>query len=142
MVYSMLKTSLMHIAYARSGDKGDTVNIGLIARSPECYDWLCEHITSDKVKDWFKNLCFGKVERYVLPNLHALNFVLEQSLGGGGTKSLQIDPQGKTFAQALLRYEIEIPDELLETILIKNQACEGELIDKYTNRKCSDICQD
>lgn len=124
----MLKTRLMHIAYARSGDKGDTVNIGLIARSPECYQWICENITSNKVKDWFKSLCFGKVERYFLPNLHALNFVLEQSLGGGGTKSLQIDPQGKTFAQALLRYEIEIPETLLDTILLKYQPCDGELI--------------
>jgi len=126
----MLKTSLMHIAYARSGDKGDTVNIGLIGRSPECYHWLRDNLTADQVKVWFKNLCFGKVERFLLPNLYALNFVLEQSLGGGGTKSLQIDPQGKTFAQALLRYEIEIPETLLETIMHKNKACESELIDK------------
>lgn len=124
----MIKTSLMQIAHARSGDKGDTVNIGLIGRSPECYEWLRENITSEMVKQWFHTLCAGKVERFLVPNLWALNFVLEQSLGGGGTKSLQIDPQGKTFGQALLRYEIEIPENLLQTITAQNRACEGELV--------------
>lgn len=123
----MIKTSLMQIAHARSGDKGDTVNIGLIGRSPECYAFLCEHITAEKVKNWFHTLCAGNVQRYLVPNLWALNFVLEQSLGGGGTKSLQIDAQGKTFSQALLRYEIEIPEDLLGTIEEKNKACAGEL---------------
>lgn len=124
----MIKTSLMQIAHARSGDKGDTVNIGLIGRSPECYEWLRDNMTADIVKKWFHTLCKGKVERYLVPNLWALNFVLEQSLGGGGTKSLQIDPQGKTFGQALLRYEIEVPESLLETIELKNRACDGELV--------------
>lgn len=124
----MHKTTLMEIAYARSGDKGDTVNIGLIARSPKCYEWLKENITESKVKDWFHSTCKGTVTRYCAPNLWALNFVLTQALGGGGTKSLFIDPQGKTYSQALLRYEIEIPKTLLETIEHKYKACEGELV--------------
>lgn len=119
---------LMEIAHARSGDKGDTVNIGLIGRSPECYVWLRENITEEKVNDWFHSLCKGKVHRHLVPNLWALNFLLEQSLGGGGTMSLQIDAQGKTFSQALLRCEVEVPITLLESISPENKACSGELV--------------
>ncbi len=123
-----IKVCLMEIAHARSGDKGDTVNIGLIGRSPECYVWLRENITAEKVNDWFHSLCKGNVIRYLVPNLWALNFLLEQSLGGGGTKSLQIDAQGKTFSQALLRCEVDIPETLLATIQAENKACAGELV--------------
>lgn len=123
-----IKVCLMEIAHARSGDKGDTVNIGLIGRSPECYVWLRENITAEKVNDWFHSLCKGNVTRYLVPNLWALNFLLEQSLGGGGTKSLQIDAQGKTFSQALLRCEVDIPETLLATIQPENKACAGELV--------------
>ncbi len=123
-----LRVKLMEIAHSRSGDKGDTVNIGLIGRSPECYVWLRENITAEKVNDWFHSLCKGKVSRYLVPNLWALNFLLEQSLGGGGTMSLQIDAQGKTFSQALLRCEVDIPESLLDTILLENKACAGELV--------------
>lgn len=127
-----IRICLMEIAHARSGDKGDTVNIGLIGRSPECYVWLRENITSEKVNDWFHSLCKGKVSRYLVPNLWALNFLLEESLGGGGTMSLQIDAQGKTFSQALLRCEVDIPDCLLTTILPENKACAGELVRRNT----------
>lgn len=123
-----VKVSLMEIAHARSGDKGDTVNIGLIGRSPECYVWLRENISSEKVNDWFYSLCKGDVHRYCVPNLWALNFLLERSLGGGGTMSLQIDAQGKTFSQALLRCVVEIPEVLLNTIAPENRACSGELL--------------
>ena len=123
-----VKVCLMEIAHARSGDKGDMVNIGLIGRSPECYVWLRENITSEKVNDWFHSLCKGQVHRYCVPHLWALNFLLEQSLGGGGTMSLQIDAQGKTFSQALLRCEVDIPEVLLTTILPENKSCAGELV--------------
>ena len=123
-----IRVCLMEIAHARSGDKGDTVNIGLIGRSPECYVWLRENITSEKVNDWFHSLCKGNVHRYLVPNLWAINFLLEESLGGGGTMCLQIDAQGKTFSQALLRCEVDIPETLLATIIPENKACAGELV--------------
>jgi len=123
-----VRVCLMEIAHARSGDKGDMVNIGLIGRSPECYVWLRENITSEKVNDWFHSLCKGQVHRYCVPHLWALNFLLEQSLGGGGTMSLQIDAQGKTFSQALLRCEVDIPEVLLCTIAPENKSCAGELV--------------
>jgi hypothetical protein len=104
----MMKTQLLKIAYARSGDKGDTANIGLIARKPEYYPILVREVTADRVKKHFAGICQGEVERFELPNLHALNFLLHQSLGGGGTISLKSDPQGKTLSSALLRMEIEI----------------------------------
>jgi hypothetical protein len=101
---------LREIAHARSGDKGDTVNIGLIARNPEHYPILVEAVTAARVLDHFQGICFGLVERFELPNLGALNFVLHQSLDGGGTVSLRTDAQGKTYGSALLRLEINIPD--------------------------------
>ena len=93
----------MTIAHARSGDKGDTANIGLIGRSPACYVWLRENVTAERVKGWFAGIALGEVHRYLVPNLWALNFLLESSLGGGGTVSLYLDAQGKTYGQALLR---------------------------------------
>jgi hypothetical protein len=101
---------LRQIAHARSGDKGDTVNIGLIARKPEHYPILVEAVTAARVRDHFRGICLGEVERFELPNLCALNFVLHQSLDGGGTVSLRTDAQGKTYGSALLRLEINIPD--------------------------------
>ena len=101
---------LRKIAHARSGDKGDTVNIGLIARKPEHYPILVEAVTAARVRDHFRGICLGEVERFELPNLCALNFVLHQSLDGGGTVSLRTDAQGKTYSSALLRLEITIPD--------------------------------
>lgn len=108
-----MKIQLRQIAHARSGDKGDTANIGLIALQPEYYPILAQAVTAERVKQHFTGICKGTVERYELPNLKALNFLLHQSLGGGGTISLKTDPQGKTLSSALLRMEIEVADGLL-----------------------------
>jgi len=108
-----VKVELRQIAIARSGDKGDTANIGLIALRPEIYPVLEREVTAARVKVHFEGICLGEVERFELPNLQSLNFLLHESLGGGGTVSLMLDAQGKTFATALLRMEIEVPDELV-----------------------------
>ncbi len=105
-------TPLARIAHARSGDKGDTANIGLIALKSELYPIIQEQVTADRVKEFFKEFCAGRVERFELPNLRALNFLLYDSLGGGGTLSLRTDAQGKTLGAALLRMEVEVPEEL------------------------------
>ncbi len=109
----MVKVPLSALAHGRSGDKGDTANIGLIARSPEIYPWLVKTITAAVVKKRFKGLCLGKVERHEVPNLHALNFLLAESLGGGGTVSLRLDAQGKTMSHALMAMEVRAPKALL-----------------------------
>ena len=101
-----MRIQLLKLAHARSGDKGDTANIGLIALRPEYYPILVREVTAERVKDHFAGICLGKVERFELPNLGALNFLLHESLGGGGTLSLRTDPQGKTLSTALLRMEI------------------------------------
>lgn len=111
-----MKVRLGDVAFARSGDKGDTANIGLIAFRPSIYPILVDEVTVDHVKLHFKGICRGEVERFELPNLNALNFLLHESLGGGGTVSLMLDAQGKTFATALLRMEIEVPDDLLDGV--------------------------
>ena len=103
-----MKAPLHRLAHARSGDKGDTSNIGLIAREPRYYPILVREVTADRVKAHFGSLCEGEVERFELPNLGALNFLLHRSLGGGGTVSLRLDAQGKTYSAALLRLEIEV----------------------------------
>src|SRR6266699_625791 len=97
---------LTKLAHARSGDKGDTANIGLIAVRREFYPILVREVTRERVKQHFKDICKGDVERFELPNLEALNFLLHESLGGGGTLSLMTDAQGKTFSTALLEMEI------------------------------------
>jgi len=102
-----MKIALSKIAHTRSGDKGDTVNIGVIAYRPEDYAVLVREVTAERVKAHFGELVKGEVTRYELPNLGALNFLLEEALGGGGTLSLRVDAQGKTFGAALLRMEIE-----------------------------------
>lgn len=107
---------LRDLCYARSGDKGDTCNIGVLARSPEIYMWLVKYLTADKVKKFFKGITKGKVVRYELDNLKGLNFLLEESLGGGGTRSLMVDPQGKTLSQALLQMPVQAPASLWKTI--------------------------
>ena len=110
----MAKVTLVQIAHARSGDKGDTANVGLIALKPEYYPVLVEQVTAERVKEHFKGICFGEVERFEVPNLEALNFLLHQSLDGGGTISLKTDAQGKTYSSALLRMEIDVPDEMAQ----------------------------
>lgn len=102
-----MKVPLSEIAHTRSGDKGDTVNIGVIAWAPESYEVLVREVTAERVKAFFGDRVKGAVERFELPNLHALNFVLRGALGGGGTLSLRIDAQGKTFGAALLGLEVE-----------------------------------
>ncbi|MFW6157448.1 MAG: AtuA-related protein [Balneolaceae bacterium] len=110
----MPKARLIKIAHGRSGDKGSSSNVGIIARHPDIYPFLKEKLTPAVVKDHMKQICKGKVERYELPNIGALNFVLHDSLDGGGTVSLKLDAQGKTHAFTLLRMELEVPEELLE----------------------------
>lgn len=108
-----MKVQLVKLAHARSGDKGDTANIGLIALRDDIYPVLVREVTAERVKQHFKGVCLGDVERFELPNLGALNFLLHESLGGGGTLSLMTDAQGKTFSTALLRMEIDVPDDLI-----------------------------
>jgi hypothetical protein len=101
--------ALREIAYARSGDKGSSANIAIFARTPEIYGWLCENITAGVVEEFFRPLGVGTVVRYEVPNLEALNFVLPAVLGGGGSRALRIDAQGKTLGQALLEMKVDPP---------------------------------
>jgi hypothetical protein len=105
-----MKIPLSRIAHGRSGDKGDTANIGIIVSDHRHYAILVREVTSERVKAHFGGYVKGDVIRYELPNLGALNFLLHEALGGGGTLSLRVDAQGKTFSAALLRMEIEIDD--------------------------------
>ncbi len=109
-----VRVPLAVIAHARSGDKGDTCNIGVIARAPEVYPWLRRTLTAALVKRRFRGICRGRVERHEVPNLRALNFLLHESLGGGGTVSLRLDAQGKTLSHALLALEVAVPRALVE----------------------------
>src|SRR5438105_8221528 len=106
-----MRIQLTKLAHARSGDKGDTANVGVIALKDEYYPLLVREVTAERVKAHFGEIVEGKVERFELPNLKALNFLLHESLGGGGTLSLMTDAQGKTFSTALLRLTIDVPDE-------------------------------
>jgi hypothetical protein len=108
-----MKIPLSRIAHARSGDKGDTCNVGVIAYDARHYPLLVREVTAERVKQFFGDYVKGKVERYELPNLGALNFLLHEALGGGGTLSLRIDAQGKTMSAALLRMEIEAGEQEL-----------------------------
>src|SRR5438445_7373737 len=116
-----MQVQLTKLAHARSGDKGDTANIGLIALRDDIHPLLVREVTAERVKQHFKGICKGQVERFELPKLGALNFLLHESLGGGGTLSLMTDAQGKTFSTALLRMEIEITDEAARRIGLDSQ---------------------
>jgi hypothetical protein len=105
-----VRAPLSRIAHTRSGDKGDTCNIGVIAYRESDYPVLLREVTAERVKAYFGDMVQGRVERYELPNLAALNFLLHHALGGGGTVSLRLDAQGKTFGAALLGMEIEIDE--------------------------------
>lgn len=105
-----MRVPLVELAHARSGDKGDTANVGVIARRPEFYPVLVRELTVERVAEHFAGMLTGGVERFELPNLGALNFLLHGALGGGGTVSLKTDAQGKTLSTALLRMEVEVPD--------------------------------
>lgn len=103
-----MNIKLIDIAHGRSGDKGDAANIGIIAYDDKGYEIIKKHLTEERVKKHFEGICFGKVERFELPNIRALNFLLHNTLGGGGTVSLKLDAQGKTLAAAILRMELEV----------------------------------
>ena len=103
-----MKVKLIDIAHGRSGDKGDAGNVGVIAYDDEGYEIIKKYLTEERVKEHFKGICLGKVERFELPNIRALNFLLHNTLGGGGTVSLKHDAQGKTLATAMLRMELDV----------------------------------
>lgn len=109
---TMKIVQLLKLAHARSGDKGDAGNVGVIARRAEWYPAIAAALTVERVKEHFTGICHGEVERFELPNLWALNFLLHNTLGGGGTVSLKLDAQGKTLSSAMLRMWIEVPDDL------------------------------
>ena len=106
-----MKIQLSQIAYARSGDKGDGSNVGVVAYDQAGYELIREQLTTERVKQHFREICFGEVERFEAPNLLALNFILHDSLGGGGSESLKTDAQGKTHGLGILYMELEVPDD-------------------------------
>lgn len=108
-----MKKQLFELAISRSGDKGDGSNVGVKANSPAIYDFLVKELTTERVKAHFSEICLGEVERYELPNLNALNFILHDSLGGGGTETQKTDAQGKTHGLAMLHMELDVPDGLV-----------------------------
>ena len=116
-----MKIPLGRIAHGRSGDKGDTANIGVIAFDEKHYPILVREVTAARVTTYFGELVQGAVERFELPNLHALNFLLHESLGGGGTLSLMTDAQGKTFSTALLRMKIEVSEDEAKSLGISDE---------------------
>ena len=103
-----MKIKLKEIAHARSGDKGDAGNVGVIAYDDKGFEIIKKYLTTEKVKKHFEGICFGKVERYEMPNIRAINFLLHNTLGGGGTVSLKHDAQGKILASAMLRMDLDI----------------------------------
>jgi hypothetical protein len=105
------RVHLLDIAHARSGDKGDTANVGVIAIRPEWYELIARELTQERVAAHFSGMIDGPVDRFELPNLNALNFLLHGALDGGGTLSLKTDAQGKVYSTALLRMELEVPVE-------------------------------
>jgi hypothetical protein len=111
-----MRVQLYRLAHGRSGDKGDTVNVGVIARNADLYPVIRDQVTVERVKEHFGKLVKGEVERFALPNIWALNFLLHGALDGGGTVSLMTDAQGKTFSTAMLRLEIDVPDDLINLL--------------------------
>ena len=105
-----MKIRLLDVAHARSGDKGDTANVGVIALTEAWYPLLARELTCERVADHFRGMITGPVQRFELPNLNALNFLLHGALDGGGTISLKTDAQGKVFSTALLRMVLDVPD--------------------------------
>ncbi len=113
LVKTLRKVPLRKLALARSGDKGDSSNVAVIARTPELYAWLEAKLTSEVVKEHFQEIAKGEVERFEAPNLRALNFILHDSLGGCGSGSLKTDAQGKTHGLGILYLELEVPEDLI-----------------------------
>lgn len=112
----MPEVELRRMAHARSGDKGDTANVGVIAYTPEAYAFLKEHLTADRVAAHFGGMIEGPVERFELDNLDALNFLLHGALDGGGTVSLMTDAQGKVYSTALLRMRLDVPQDVIDSL--------------------------
>ena len=121
----MSRVQLVDLAHARSGDKGDTANVGVIVYDMKHYDLIREQLTPERVEVHFGEMVKGEVERYELPKLGALNFLLHGALGGGGTMSLMNDAQGKVFSTALLRMEIEVPDQVAKVVRGRGRAPAG-----------------
>lgn len=107
----MTSIALSRMAYTRSGDKGDGSNVGVIAYDQASYDILHEYLTPDRVKQHYARICHGEVERYEMPNLLALNFILHDSLGGGGSASMKTDAQGKTHGLGMLYMQVDVPED-------------------------------
>lgn len=124
----MKKVQLKELAYARSGDKGDVSDIGIMAKTTNIYDFLAKAITPEKVKECFKGIIKGDVEIYPMPNIDSLEIVLRQALGGGATCTLRFDQTGKSMGQALLRMEVEVDEKLLK----EAREAERNIIKKYT----------
>jgi len=112
----MTRVQLNQIASARSGDKGEGSNVGVIAHSDAAYVFLCEALTEDVVNEHFRGINHGGIQRFEAPNMRVLNFLLEDSLGGGGSASLKTDAQGKTHGLGLLRMELDVPDDVLASV--------------------------
>ena len=110
------RLQLRLLAHARSGDKGDTANVGVIAFTPQAYAFLKRELTVERVASHFAGMIEGPVVRYELDNIGALNFLLHGALGGGGTVSLMTDAQGKVYSTALLRLTLDVPDEVAATL--------------------------
>lgn len=127
----MPRIPLVHLAHARSGDKGDTANVGVIAYDPDHYELLRSALTPAAVQAHFGAMVQGEVERFELPNLHALNFLLHGALDGGGTVSLMNDAQGKVFSTALLRMEIEVSDDVAAAVAGRGRLPAGWTVDQY-----------
>ena len=127
----MARVPLVHLAHARSGDKGDTANVGVIAYDPAHFDLLKRQLTPAAVKAHFGSMVQGEVERFELPNLHALNFLLHGALDGGGTVSLMNDAQGKVFSTAILRMEVEVPDDVAAAVVNRGRVPKGWSLEDY-----------
>jgi hypothetical protein len=112
-----MKFYLREIAHARAGDKGDTNNIGLIAYRPSYYGLIIEQVTSDRVREHFRGLVGGRVTRYELPQLHCVNFVLERALGGGVTRSLSLDPHGKSYSALILTMPVSVNQGIADELI-------------------------
>lgn len=109
----MAKIMLREVAHSRAGDKSNISNISVIPYQKADYEWIKREVTAERVKEYFKGICYGKVTRYECPNMCALNFVLEEALDGGNTRSLRVDGYGKSLSSYLLSMKIEVPDSEL-----------------------------
>jgi hypothetical protein len=121
----MAKVQLVHLAHARSGDKGNRANVGIIAYDPAHFDLIKDALTVERVREHFGDLVKGEIERFELSNLNALNFLLHDALEGGGTVSLMTDAQAKVTATAFLRMEIEVPEEVADAVKGQGRVPEG-----------------